>query len=354
MVISLPVKRLALVLTVSLICAVWTVSPVRAADLLSLYGEENSGTSGAQFLRIPVGARSVALAKAFTSMATDGSAIYWNPAGIMRTPGRTNFFASHSKYTADIDLDYLSIHHRGQNFGYGLSLGVLRSGDILRTDEFHQQGTGQYFNANQFVIGGTLSRAMTDRFSIGGTLKFYQENLDEYQISALLADLGILYLVGWSDLRIGFAVKNFGSDLKPSGTPPAMPDGYAPSTEFQEFPAPAEGTFGAVNTWHLSRNIGLATAADFNHPSGNQESFRFGGELGLREMLYLRGGYETGREDGGWSTGFGLQFKKKTFLLRLDYAYSDMGTFGIIHHISIDLAPLTRPKSSESWRRDSR
>ena len=342
------------VLAAALCLALGNASTARAADLLRLFGEENSGTAGAQFLRIPVGARSMALGKAYTAMATDGSALYWNAAGIMRTPGRTNYFASHSQYTAGIDLDYLSFHRRGQNYGYGLSMGVLRSGDILRTDEFHQQGTGQYFNANQFFLGVTLGRAMTDRFSIGGTLKYYQENLDEYQVKAVLADLGILYLVGLGDLKVGFAVKNFGSDLKPGGTPPAMPDGYVASTDFQKFPAPTEGTFGAAKTWHLSKKIGLVTTADFNHPSGNKESFRFGTELGLREMLYLRGGYETSRVEGGWSAGFGLEFKKKTFLLRLDYAYVDMGAFGIIHHISMDLSPLARKKDPEAWRRNRR
>lgn len=327
---------------------------VQAADVLTLFGEENAGTAGAQFLRIPVGARSVALGKAFTSMATDGSALFWNPAGAMRTPGRSNFYASHSKYTAGIDLDYLSYHRRGQNYGYGLTMGVLRSGDILRTDEFHQRGTGTYFNANQFFLGATLARAMTDRFSIGGTLKYYQENLDEYQIQAVLADLGILYYVGLGDMKIGFAVKNFGSDLKPGGTPPALPGGNAPAADFQKFPAPTEGTFGTSKTWHLSQKLGLVTTADFNHPSDNQESFRFGTELGMRDMLFLRGGYETGRVEGGWAAGFGLQLKRKQFLLRVDYAYSDMGAFGIIHHISVDLSPLARIKDPEAWREYSR
>ncbi len=345
---------LASALGLILCCAPGSVPVVRAADVLTLFGEENAGTAGAQFLRIPVGARAVALGKAYTSMATDGSALYWNPAGVMRTPGRTNFFASHSQYTAGIDLDYLSFHHRGQNYGYGLSMGVLRSGDILRTDEFHQQGTGTYFNANHFFLGATLARAMTDRFSIGGTLKYYQENLDDYQIKSVLADLGILYFVGLGDLRVGFAVKNFGGDLKPGGSPPAMSDGYVPAANFQKFPAPTEGTFGAAKTWNLSQKLGLVTSADFNHPSDNQESFRFGTELGMRKMLFLRGGYETGRHEGGWAAGFGLQLKRKQFLLRVDYAYSDMGAFGVIHHISVDLSPLVRAKDPEAWRRSSR
>ncbi len=322
-----------------------------ASDLISLFGEENAGTAGAQFLRIPAGARAVALGKAYVAVATDGSALFWNPAGIMRTPGRKNFFASHAEYAAGIDLDYASFHMRGQNFGYGLSFGVLRSGDILRTTELHQQGTDQYFHANQFFVAASLARAMTDRFSIGGSLKFYQENLDEYRINALMADLGILYFVGVGDMRVGFAVRNFGSDLKTGGTPPTLADGWQPAEEFQRFPAPTVGSFGAAKTWTLSRRLDLLTSADFNHPSDNRESFRMGGELGMNRMLFLRTGYETSRDEGGFAAGFGLQLERKQFLLRIDYAYADMGSFGSMHYISVDLSPLARRKAPDAWRR---
>jgi hypothetical protein len=325
--------------------------PARAGELIRLFGEENVGTAGGQFLRLPVGGRAVGLGKAYVACATDGVAAFWNPAGIVRTPGRKNFFAAHTEYTTDINLDYASFHTRGQNFAYGLNVGVLRSGDILRTDEFHQQGTGQYFNANQFFMGASLARAMTDRFSIGGTVKYYQENLDEFQIKAFLADLGILYYIGLGDTRIGFTVRNFGSDLKVGGTPTALPDGFVAVTEFQTFSAPTVGTFGAARTWHLSENLGLLTTADFNHPSDFKESFRMGTELGVKSMLFLRMGYETSRDVGGFSSGFGLQLKKARYQLRFDYAYSDMGTFGTVHNLSIDFSPLFKRKDPSAWRR---
>jgi len=322
-----------------------------ASDLIKLYGSENVGSAGAQFLRVPVGARAVSLGKAYSSLASDGSAPFWNPAGMMRTPGRKNFFASHTQYTAGIDMNHLAFHTRRQNFGFGLSAGILRSGDILRTTEFHQDGTGQYFNANQFYLGASLARSMTDRFSIGITAKYYQENLDEWQIKSILADLGILYYVGMGDIWIGFAVRNFGTDLKPGGSPAAMPDGYQHATEFQEFPAPTEGSFGASKIWSLSRRLGLLTTADFNHPSDNIESFRFGGELDVNKLLFLRVGYESGRAEEGLSAGFGLQLKRKQFLLKVDYAYADMGSFGTIHYFSLDVSPLWRRSPEDDWRR---
>lgn len=324
----------------------WGAGPARAGDVIRLFGDENAGTSSAQFLRIPVGARAVALGQAYSALATDGSAIFWNPAGLMRTPGRTNYFASHVAWAAGINLDYAAYHRRGQNFAQGIMFGALRSGDILRTDELHQEGTGQYFNANQFFIGTSLARAMTDRFSIGASVKFFQENLDEYQTRALLADLGILYYVGVGDMRIGFTVRNFGGDVHPGGQPPATPEGYVSGADFQSFPAPTVGAFGAAKTWEFSPKVSLLTTADFNHPSDYSESFRLGSELGLRKQFFLRVGYETNRPAGGLAAGFGVMVERMQKQLRVDYAYSDMGGFGAVHHVSVDLSPL--------WRRPTR
>jgi len=310
-----------------------------ASSLIDLYGEENVGVAGAQFLRIPVGARGVGLGRAYTACATDGAAIFWNPAGIMRTPGTHNLFMAHTEYTADIDLDFLSYHWRGQNFGYGISAGMLRSGDIPRTDELHQD-TGATFDADQYVLGLTLARAMTDRFSIGGTVKYYQENLDEFEIRSVMADLGILYFIGYGDMRVGFAVRNFGPKLKPGGTPPPIAGDFEPADEFQSFSTPTVGAFGLAFTVPLGENIGWLNSWEFSHPSDFQESFHLGSELALAKMLFLRAGYETGRDRGGFAAGFGVLVGRESWDLRLDYAYSDMGNFGTIHHFSLDLTPL--------------
>jgi hypothetical protein len=319
----------------------FVTAPLRAG-VIDLYGEENVGTAGAQFMRIPVGARGVALGNAYTACAIDGAALFWNPAGILRTDGRKNFFLAHTQYAADIDLHFLSFHWRGQNFAYGISAGMLNSGEIPRTDEFHQEGTGTTFRADQYFLGLTLSRAMTDRFSLGGTVKYYQENLDEFTVRTVLLDLGILYFLGIGDLRVGFAAKNFGPDMRPGGTPPPLGGDFQPADSFQKFPAPTVGSFGAAWSIGLAEGARFLTALDFNHPSDYSESFRLGGELALLDTIFLRSGYETNRAEGGFSAGFGVAIGKERWRFRLDYAYSDMGTLGTIHNFSVDLVPLVR------------
>jgi hypothetical protein len=312
----------------------------RAGDVLEFYGDENVGTAGAQFLRLPVGARAVGLGRAYVACAVDGPAAFWNPAGLMRTPGLSNLFFSHVAYAADIDLEYASCSWRRQNFGFALSGSMLRSGEIPRTDEFHQEGTGDTFNANQFVLSASVAKAMTDRFSLGGTAKIYQENLDEFEVRGLLMDLGVLYYTGLGDMRVGFAVRNFGPDLRPGGRPPPLGPGYATPLEFQSFQAPTSGSFGLAYTWRLGSATTLLTTSDFHHPTDASESFRAGAELGLAERLLLRGGFETNRVEGGLGAGFGVNLARDQWRIRLDYAVSDMGAFGTIHHLSIDLSPL--------------
>jgi len=340
-------RRTGRALLAALLCAaLWAPGAARAGSILGLYGGENVGTAGAQFLRIPVGARAVALGRSYVANAYDGVAAFWNPAAIMRTESRRTLFFGHTEYAVDIDLEFASYHWHRQNFGFGLSAGMLRSGEIPRTDEFHQEGTGHTFRADQYQLGFSLARAMTDRFSFGLTGRYYQENLDEFTVRSFLVDLGVLYFVGVGDLRVGFAVRNFGPEMRPDGTPPPIGPGYTASSEFQSFSAPTSGSFGVAYTWRLSRRIDLLTTADFHHPTDYSESFRTGLELGLAERLYLRSGFETNRDEGGLAAGFGVKLARDGWDVRLDYAVNDMGAFGTIHHISLDLAPLHRPRRS--------
>jgi hypothetical protein len=336
--VSRPTALLSLLLLLGLTLG-GGATRAHAGNILDLYGDENVVTSSGQFLKIPVGARPVGLGRAYVACAIDGPVAFWTPAGLLRTPGLSNYFLTHTEWAADIAVDHAAIQWRTQNYGYAVTAGMLRSGDIPRTTEFNVEGTGQTFSANQYVLGFSLARAMTDRFSFGMTAKYYQENLDEWTTRALLFDLGILYLVGVGDLRVGFSVRNFGGDLRPGGEPPVR-DGFDSQTEFESYAPATEGTFGVANTWQLSPRIDLMTTADFNHPSDARENFRMGAELGLGGRLYLRGGYETGRDEGGLGAGFGLQLKRKQFLWRIDYGFSDLGAFGTMHYISMELLPL--------------
>ncbi len=61
-----------------LLALVLAASPLAAQEL----GEQRIATSMLTFLKIGVGARAVAMGEAFTPIADDATAMFWNPAGL--------------------------------------------------------------------------------------------------------------------------------------------------------------------------------------------------------------------------------------------------------------------------------
>ena len=63
------------------------------------------GTTGAEQLLIPVGARGIATGGAFVSNLTGLESIYFNPAGLDRINGSEAIF-SYMNYIADVNVSY--------------------------------------------------------------------------------------------------------------------------------------------------------------------------------------------------------------------------------------------------------
>src|SRR5262245_1106221 len=70
----------------------------------------SKGTSGAQFLRIGVGARGPGMAGAFSPIADDASSIFWNPAGLARMDKR-EVQVSYNAYFKDTASQFIAYGH---------------------------------------------------------------------------------------------------------------------------------------------------------------------------------------------------------------------------------------------------
>src|ERR1035438_10106054 len=94
----------------------------------------SSGTEGASFLEIPVGARPAGLGGAYSALATDAYAPTWNPAGLgfLATP---ELAAMHLSYIEDTAFEYLCyVHPLGEGRGVGASIQYFRPGTITGLD----------------------------------------------------------------------------------------------------------------------------------------------------------------------------------------------------------------------------
>ncbi|MDZ7260742.1 MAG: PorV/PorQ family protein, partial [candidate division KSB1 bacterium] len=121
------------------------------------------GMVGAQFLKIPVGARGIAMGDAFNVIVDDATAVFWNPAGLNQIKNGSLFF-SHTRWLADIKMEAGALAKTFPGFGtVALSFSYLSSGDIEETTVFEQEGTGRFFSTSNLMLGLSYARWLTDK-----------------------------------------------------------------------------------------------------------------------------------------------------------------------------------------------
>jgi hypothetical protein len=310
-------------------------------------GLERLGTAGAQELRVPVGAASVALGGSTVAMGGGLSNVFYNPASIASTD-ESEAMASWSSYLADADVNYVAISSKLGNQGnLGLSVKVLNIGDITVTTEEAPQGTGEILTPNFAVIGLTYGRRMTDRVLIGATGTFINEKVADATARGFAVDLGVQYDTGWRGLRFGFAMKNVGPDMRfdgpdfeeriqvPGDDPSAQPHVVRLRTAAFELPSYLQ--IGAIYDVRFAENRTLSVLGAFQGNNFNTDEYRVGAEFLLGEWLALRGGFtgqlafdEADRQDDylyNLSYGAGLKFKLGATPFHFDWAGTAVGEF---------------------------
>ncbi|MDZ7261850.1 MAG: hypothetical protein ONB05_07070, partial [candidate division KSB1 bacterium] len=117
------------------------------------------GTSAAAFLRIPVGAKGIAMGSAFTSIADDGSAMFWNPGNIANQSNRT-LFVHHSPWLPGLGYYYVGFSLPVPNVGvFGINITSLKSDEMDITTLEAPMGTGETFTAASTAVGITFARS---------------------------------------------------------------------------------------------------------------------------------------------------------------------------------------------------
>ena len=294
-------------------------------------GFNNNGTRGAQFLKFPVGARAAAMGESFAAVANDASALFWNPAGTGRFKD-LEVHLSHVDYLADINYEFagLVVPTRAGNLGF--SVIMMSMGDEPVTTPSDPTGSsGVTWSAGSFAIGVTYSRALSDRFSVGLTGKYIQDDVYNSSANTLAIDVGSLYDTGLRGLKIGMAMSNFGGKMKLSGRDLNL----AGDVDLRTSSWPIPLNFRVGLSWEvlLSESGTLLLAGDFNHPTDANERLNFGAEYGFRKLLFVRGGYKFNYDEEAFTFGAGLQLSKFSF----DYAYRDFGILGNVPAFSLNL-----------------
>lgn len=311
------------------------------------------GSSAAQFLKIPIGAKAVSLGSTFTSISDDITAMYWNPAGLPQIKKFTMGF-THIKWIGDMSHNFFGmlIPIDGVNT-VGASVIQLASGQIENTTILQPKGTGIFFDARDLAVSISYARQVIEQVSIGITGKYINQRIWNSSAQTIAFDVGVLLKTGYNDINLGFTLQNFGPELKMSGsdlikeidldpnsaTNPAVESQLA--TQPFALPTSYRGSIslGLISNNGLLQipNSTLLLAADAFHSNDYPERYSVGAEYGFLKTFFVRGGYVFNTDEEGLSLGAGIDFNFGSTRVIFDYAFSEFGVFNSVHTFSVGL-----------------
>jgi hypothetical protein len=290
---------------------------------------------------------------AYVADNSDVSTIYWNP-GSFQQAGKSQLMFSHTDWLVGTKFSWLGLMvNLGSESAIGFSLTQLDYGEEEVTTVAKPDGTGERWSAADLAIGVSYSRRLTDRFSMGGTVKYIQQRIWNESATTFAFDVGLLFVTGFNDMRLGVSMSNFGGDLRLDGRDLLQRVDIDPSNSGSN-----KALVGTLKTdpWALPLmfRVGLAmdvvkndefrvtVAADALRPTDNEESVNAGTEIAWNDMVFMRAGYKSlfGKDnEEGASFGAGLKYAVLGLgAVEVNYAFTRFGLFGNLNTIALAIS----------------
>ncbi len=311
-----------------------------------------AGTVMGTFLKIGIGPRAAAMGESFIATANDLTSISWNPAGMAWLSGNQAYF-SQTQWLAGMQHSFgamsLSLGEAGT---LGGSFVLLKAPDQEVTTVESPDGTGEMYSYQDIAFGISYSRKISDRFSFGISGKYIVSSLYRLSASAFALDIGTLYLIPETSLRLGMSLSNFGSKMQYAGDNLERPIDIDPTTsgetdrvtaflKTEQWDLPLSFKVALANDFQLAEETRLTVSIDAVNPNDNKEYVNIGGELAYKEFLFLRGGFKSlnlDQSEGGLSFGGGLDFPiAEGTRSMIDYSFTDWGRLKNVHRFGIGI-----------------
>ena len=323
---------------------------------LTFSQQQKLAQTGMKFLNVSLDARASAFGDAITSLETNSSALFYNPAAMERlegfadvTLGSTQFIADIKYYNAAVafapfDGDYGIFGLNFVSVDYGEFLGTIRADN---EQGFLDVGT---FSPTAISFGIGYAKALSEKFSIGANVKYVRQSLgtsvvgdvvsdpnttgfasgttEENKLDVVAFDFGVLYKTGFNSLNLGMSVRNFSRELK------YKKEGFQLPLIFQ-----IGASFNFADLMDVDKNEhSFLLTVDANHPRDFPEQILIGGEYTFMNIISIRAGYSAPNDERNFSAGVGLKKDVGGLNLAVDYSYTPFGIFNDVHRISLNFA----------------
>jgi len=311
---------------------------------------QGAGTTGLNFLKISQGARQSGMGEAFTGIADDVNALFWNPAGLTQL-SRHQACLMHNAWLLDVNIEYLAYALPVPEVGsFGFYLTYLSTGEMFRTLE---DAGGNYVLTEEAVEASNISVNFAfakklseifedvlwlDGLSAGIGFNYSGEDVAGDSGSGIGFSLSTFYIPKYEDYSFGLVLQNIGfTDNRPS-LPAAVKLGFGYRFSFDKimimfseesyfnFPED-DASFGLDLTVYpgeqiVRMNAGAEKYWELNkyHTVAARVGYKFGYDLGVLSGLTLGLGYRLTAGDMNFD---------------IDYALAPQGDLGMSHRISL-------------------
>jgi hypothetical protein len=314
-----------------------------------------------KFLSVVSDARAASMGEAMTSLQFGSSALFFNPAGMANMTKFIDMTASSNQWIADMTHNTFSVAinpAKGEYGVLGFSMQYVDYGDfigtVVDTDPLNLKGYSDVgiFKLDAFALGVGYAKQLTDRFCVGGQIRWAHQDLGESvipntlrhtpiyadstneiigyadsavtvtnKLNPLVFDFGTQFKTGIKSLTFGMSVRNFSKEIQ-----------YV----YEQFQLPLVFTLGiSMDLMDLLEDVplnqSLYMSVDASHYRDHPEQLKIGLDYSVMNMLSLRGGYMTNTEEAsGFSFGVGVS----QFGFAFDYSYTPYGVFDKVQRMT--------------------
>jgi hypothetical protein len=301
------------------------------------------GTTSAQFLELPVGARAIAMGSAQGAVSGDASGLYFNPATLSTLEGG-NITFMHAGYFEESAYQCAALSQNLGRFGtWGLGVQRMTYGEFQDVDNTGQI-LGTTFSPNDLGVTLGVGKSFNNRTDGGVAVKYISSKI-KASASTMAYDFGLRFR---ANARWAFSASasNFGGGLQYQQVEDDLPQTFRLGSAYK------------TGRWVSAGDIVLPKGADAFAAIGTEYSFPLSASV-----LSVRAGYNTRHTDSeleglaGMNVGLGVHFGR----ILIDYAFSPYGELGDVHRASVGFSwggghgsNATTPRQKKEKRSRSR
>lgn len=289
--------------------------------LIALIGttEANAQNYTAPYLLFSNSAEAAGFGEAYSTLANDASAAFWNPAGLAQLESFSFTGVSATALQYDRNFSAANIAYHVDGIGT-FAIGATQSGvkDIQRRDN---QGvhTGNFDNTN-LVFGLSYARMITENISFGITGRFINQDLHVQVDNGYSADVGVRY--DQEMFSVGVVFQSMVGKVGPNELPRSFRLG---------------ASLRPVGGLIASTDLVLDDMEDTNARS--YANIGAGYEIEISDIILIP---RAGLHDGAPAFGGGIGFGLNNLVIRVDYAFVNepSNLFGTSHRVGLVIRGL--------------